>query len=72
MSHETEILTGDRLLDVVNAELTSRGLKPIAVITRMKNTVFAHNSGATIKVGYVEYVSGLGEIFEYTHNLNDQ
>ena len=72
MSHETEILTGERLRDVVNAELTSRGHNPSAEITRMKDTIFAHTSGVYIEVGRVEYVSGLGEIFEYTYNLNDQ
>ena len=56
---------------LVNNELRHRGLREAGSITMMGSTVFAHREGSTIKVGTFEYVSGLGEIFDYTYNPND-
>jgi hypothetical protein len=69
-SYSTEVIDNIRLHGYVNAELTKRGKDPAhKVAIDHDNTVYAWFEGKATKyvVGKIEYVSGLGEIFEYSY-----
>jgi hypothetical protein len=70
MSYPTETMSNIRLHGMVNAELIRRGKDPIVKVSvDHPNIVRAWRTDGKIlhefTVGYIEYVPGLGEVFNF-------
>jgi len=67
-----EVITNIRLHGLVNAELIRRGKDPVSKVSvDHPNIVRAWHSDRAngFLVGRIEYISGLGEVFEYEEGL---